>query len=319
MSINRYKDEQGRRHYTDGTRDVLSVTTVLNLLEEDDTGLKIWKRRNNGKGDNAHHEHLFKYKTYRGTLCHYQALVAFEEVFEDGEDMWGPEEMKAMMYMMDNDTDFDFVYSILKDHGFVSSRAEFEDRYVAKHCSRCEQQVSTLGKNCPFCGCFLKRRLTKTLTELNRMDVDWFVEAFADICEKLGINSESIIRVERFMLNDDYGYGGQCDLIYRDPDGKVVVADLKTSSGLRHKHRLQAVAYAKAAEQDSEIEFDTVDRVEVIRIHPDSQTWEVHANEAPTEYHTDEGWFKDPWGNFEYDSLEEMWETFVELTELAKQ
>lgn len=313
MGIDRYKDDEGRRHYTSGDIDVLSVTTILNNLDEDTTGLEIWKRRNNGKGDNAYHEHLFKYKTFRGTLCHYQALVAFEHVFEEGDTMWGPNEMEAMSFMIEHDRDRDYVYSMLKDHGYVDSRVEFEDRYVAKHCTTCHQNVQTISKNCPFCGRFLQSKLTTTLTDINRDDVAWFVEAFEEICDVLGITTDSIIRVERFMVHEEYNYGGQTDLIYEDPDGKVVVADLKTSSSLRHKHRLQAVAYAKAAEVDEDMPFNHVDRVEVIRIHPDSRTWEVHSDKDVSEHHSADDWFVDPWGKFKYEDIDEMWETFKSL------
>lgn len=75
---------------------------------------------------------------------------------------------------------------------------------------------------------------------------------------------------------------------------------------------------------------DEVDRVEVWRIHPDSETWQVHSHEVPTvaehlyderepddAAYTDAHWFDDKWGDFSYESIEDMWETFTELTETA--
>lgn len=305
MEITRYQDDDGKRHYVSNGVDCLSVTTVLGELDESKKGLDWWKRQNNGKGDNADWRHLFWYKTYRGTLCHYQALVKFNDVF-DGDTMWGEGEAEAMQELMAADknerqydgddgtavlsTPEDVKYSVLKDHGYVRDWYDYHNKYESH-----------------------------TLMDIHREDVAYFVDAFDEICEKLGITEESVIRVEQFMLNDEVGYGGQCDLLYEDPDGKVVVADLKTSSGLRQKHRLQSVAYAKAVEQDDTIDVDEVDRVEVIRIHPDTETWEVHSHEAPTEHHTTEYWYKDKYGEFEYDSNEEMWEIFKELSERAQQ
>lgn len=295
--IDRYKDTDGKRHYVLDGVDVLSVTTILNDLEEDTTGLDIWKKINNGYGDNADWEHLFWYKTYRGTLCHYQALVIFEEMFDSEDIMWGDGEMEALSMLTTgpNDDTFedashnkrDIVYSILKDQNKVTDRDDFHHRFY-----------------------------NRSLIQVARDDQKWFVDTFKEVCEKLGINEDTVISVEKFMIHE-LGYGGQCDLVYKCPHtGDVVVADLKTSSSLRQKHVLQAVAYSKAVEE-SDLPVDTVDRVEVIRLHPDSETWEVHSHVKATENHTTDGWFKDKYGNWEYQSLEEMWDTFCKLTEEA--
>lgn len=298
MSIDRYQDEEGRRHYVHGDHDVLSVTTILGLLEEDDTGLQYWKMKNNGKGNAAHWEHLFWYKTYRGTLCHYKALSKFDGSFDSEDEMWGSGEQEALQEIMLGPSDGELeeasydrekvLYSILKDHGYVSDWYDFKRGYKAH-----------------------------SLIDVLRHDEAWFASAFDEICELLGINQDSVINVEKFMLETILGYGGQCDLLYEDPDGNIVVADLKTSSGLRQKHVIQAVAYSKAIEQAEDIPVDKVDRVEVIRIHPDTRTWEVHSHVEATDHHTTKHWFKDKYGNWEYDSLEEMWHTFCKLADEA--
>lgn len=323
MNIEREQDSEGRRwYYTPDGQRYMSVTTVLNELEEDTTGLDIWKERNDGRGDNAHHEHLYWYSGPRGTLCHYQALVKFEDA-HDAAELWGKEESESMKKMVNgprppepcadhssvqddcadcfggafNDASHDngdVVYSILNDHDVVQSRDEFEHLFAD----------------------------TTRIMDVLRQDVDYFVETFEKVCDVLGITEESVITVEKFMLNDLHGYGGQTDLVYEDPEGNVVVSDLKTSSSLREKHRLQAVAYAKAIEYADDVDVDDVDRVEVIRIHPTSQTWTVHSHEVPEHVsgepnYTDEYWFKDKWGDFEYDSLSEMWETFKNLARQA--
>lgn len=295
----------GLRRYVLGDTVVFSVTTIIGkFLDEDNTGLKIWKRRNDGSGNNADHEHLLWYKTYRGTLCHYNALSTFEE-HHSGTGMWGDGEREALNEMMRGPStgtfdeashdNRDVVYSILSDHGWVHSRDEFEHRW---------QDTGIM--------------------DVQRVDTEYFMEAFETICNELGVDSGSVITVEHFLINKEYGYGGQCDLVYTDPNGETVIADLKTSSGLRLKHRLQAVAYKHAVEAADDIPVDEIDRMEVWLINPENRTGRVHANYVPEHaeeysWYTDEEWLTDPWDNFDYDSVEEQWEHFRELVEQARQ
>lgn len=341
MNIDREQDSAGRRWYfrvpddaphsggsdtladeVSDTARYMSVTTVLGELDEDTTGLEYWKDENDGVGDNADWEHLYWYSAIRGTLCHYQALKKFEHVY-DGDGLWGSEESESMALAVNGPEEGTFedashdnedvVYSLLKNQDVVTGRDEYEHLFAD----------------------------TTRLVDVLRDNVDYFVEAFETVCDLLGITDDSVIAVERFMLNsgmtcaehdepasdcgdclDEYGYGGQCDLVYEDPNGEVVVVDLKTSSSLRQKHRLQAVAYSKSVERADDVPVDSVDRVEVIRIHPDSETWKVHSHEVPehctdVENYTDDHWYDDKWGGFEYDSLEDMWGTFKELAETA--
>lgn len=284
----------------------MSVTTVLKFLEEDTTGLDIWKERNDGKGDNPYHQHLYWYAGRRGTLCHYQALC---RLVDDKGDLWGPEESIAMSEVLEGPQDEELIeeweregvptdtrsitYSVLANQGVVDSREQFDVLFP-----------------------------DMDLIDVLKKDVDFFVDKFAQVCDVLGINDESVVVVEKFLVNEEDGYGGQTDLVYIDPDDAVVVADLKTSSGLRQKHRLQAVAYSKAVELDEDIPVEDVDRVEVIRVQPDKQQWQVHTHDVPErmegeERYTDAHWFKDKWGKFEYESLDEMWEKFKALAEKA--
>jgi hypothetical protein len=46
------------------------------------------------------------------------------------------------------------------------------------------------------------------------------------------------------------------------------LCDLKTSSGIYDKHKLQTIAYNEAVDVD-------VDKLEVIRIHPDREEYEI--------------------------------------------
>lgn len=313
MDVTRNTDEEtGLRWYTDGDVRYMSVTTVIkNFLDEDETGLERWKARNDGEGDAAHHEHIYWYSAPRGTLCHYQALKAFEDAFDEGEDMWGDEEAESMQQVVNgpdedtfdeasHDVD-DIVYSIMRNKEIVTSRAQYRDLF----------------------------RDNTRLVDLVTEDLEFFVEGFEEICDELGVDEDSIIKVEKYMLEKTTGFGGQCDMVYEDPNGKVVVADLKSSSSLRQSHRLQAVAYMKAVERADEMP-DSVDRVEVWRIDPDDKVWQVHSHVVPdcaahlydearpeSAAYTDAYWFDDKWGEFEYDSLEDMWDTFESLTSQA--
>lgn len=322
----------GLRRYNVGGVYVLSVTTIIGeFLEEDGTGLKIWKRRNDGSGNKADHEHLLWYKTYRGTLCHYSALSIFEEE-HSGPGMWGDGEREALNELMNGPEDGTFddashsnkdvLYSVLKDHGWVHSRDEFAHRFETRYCSRCDAKKNTSDKNCPTCGAFMRHETTQSIMDVQKADADWFVSEFEVLCDTLGVTEESVIAVEHFLINLEHGYGGQCDIVYEDPEGNIVIADLKTSSGLRLKHRLQAVAYKHAVEDADDVPVDNIDRMEVWLIHPDSHTSTVHADHVPEhaedyDWYTDDEWLVDPWGKFEYESVEEQWQHFKKLVDQA--
>lgn len=329
MDVERHTYDDGSRYYTDGESEILSVTTVLDYLEEDKSGLEYWKDQNDGSDDNPFWQHIFWYSAPRGTLCHYQALKLFEDAYdgggcscdeqpactnseecpnwEDG-DMWGEEEAESMRKVVEGPSedaydDYDnpnapkdlesVTYSILKDEGIVDSREQYQALFAD----------------------------STTLADVLRDDVDFFTDKFEYICDELGVDGDSVLRVEKFMLEADIGVAGQTDLVYEDPNGDVVVADLKTSSGLRQKHRLQSVAYMKAVEA-SEWGPDEVDRIEVWRIAPSKRNFEVHSHEVPEhadeyDWYTDDYWFEDEWGEFEYDSIDDMWQTFKRLSDKA--
>lgn len=100
-----------------------------------------------------------------------------------------------------------------------------------------------------------------------KQDRDWARGAWNIIRDVYGIQSETTLDVELFVMNTDVGYAGQFDLLYRDGTD-VVLADLKTSKRVYDKHLLQLSAYAYAVDI-------AVDRMEVIRINPDSETWNI--------------------------------------------
>lgn len=108
-------------------------------------------------------------------------------------------------------------------------------------------------------------------------EVHWVYKKFTeDVAPDLGITPESTIDVERYVLDTEFGYAGQFDLLYENKDGDVVLSDLKTSSGIREDYKLQTAAYAKALEKETGI---TVDKTEVIRLYPDRKEVDIQDNE----------------------------------------
>jgi len=125
-------------------------------------------------------------------------------------------------------------------------------------------------------------------TEELKLDGDWSrykddlayaEEAWEQVKRIRGIGDDAVLNVECFVTNTGVGYAGQFDLLYVDDDSNVVLSDIKTSNAdyaPYEKHKLQLTAYAKALELD-------VDILEVLIIHPDSETWKISHNTDWTE------------------------------------
>lgn len=277
--------DEVRLYQYDITGDTLpSVTTVLKTRDEDKSNLYDWQDRNDGEGDNAFHKHLFWYKRHRGTLCHYAALSSLDPSLEwsDDEDQSDGELTVQKEDEVENDSPREVLYSVLKDQHAVESWGEFYDEHSPyKNASYYEQ----------------------ALREQKERDVEYFVNTFDHVCNRLDIEDEHVIAVEEFLFNHEDGYAGQVDLVYECPKtGETVVADLKTSSGCYSKHKIQGAAYGNSVETILGLD---VDRIEVWRIHPDSGQWAVHCHDEPTEIHTSKYWRED------YESLVR---TFLDLS-----
>lgn len=119
-------------------------------------------------------------------------------------------------------------------------------------------------------------------------DLVYAEEAWEEIKRVRGINEESVLDVECFVANVAIGYAGQFDLLYVDRDSNLVLADIKTGKGIYPKYMMQLVAYENALDV-------SVDRLEVIRIYPDNQEWQVSSD--------------DTWS----ESRDELWNKFCEL------
>jgi len=268
--IKRYLDDEDRRHYKNrnGT-DVYSVTTVIDQLEEENEGLKWWKKHNDGKGDNADWKHLLEYKKHRGTLAHHAALSSYNQKVH-GTELWSDDESRSLHTLYGLDSDQDFLYSIVSDKGWVSDQEGFEVL----------QDGADIG-----------------LSDILHQDLDFFLNEFQNIMDHKYVSAENIEAVEEMFVvppnHEHDGYGGQADLVYRDPaTGEAVVADLKTSSAVRDKHKYQAAAYAKAVEKTDNLDVGNVARAEIIRIHPDSEESEV----------------------YEFNDFDQYWDEFAETT-----
>lgn len=127
--------------------------------------------------------------------------------------------------------------------------------------------------------------------ERYRNDLTYAEDAWDTIKRLRSIEPENVLNVECFVTNTGIGYAGQFDLLYVDDDSNVVLSDIKTSnssSAPYKKHKLQLTAYANALELD-------IDRLEVLIIHPDSQSWKIS-------HDTD-------WG----EDVDDLWEEFCEL------
>lgn len=267
-----------------------SVTTILETRDDDKSNIHRWQDENDGVGDNADYRHLLWYSQQRGTLCHWYALKTLYPSLE-----WTPDEARAIYeignvnslndpikYPLVHDaTAEDVLYSVYRNQDRVRTHGDFIDRYGD-------------DPECDF---------ENAVKEQYERDRDFFVEAFERVCSKLDITHDNTISVEQYLLDYEYNYGGQVDLVYRDGDD-VVVADLKTSSGCYTKHKLQGAAYAKAIERDDDIDAQTVDRLEVIRIDPDTGQYAVHTNDVTHGCHVADYW------NRSYDDL---WNEFADL------
>lgn len=299
--VSRTTAEDGSRVYNEAGAAVPSVTTVLNEYDADTSGLKYWKKQNDGRGDNADHELLFWYSRHRGTLSHSAALSTVTD-----KTLWSGDERSSLRAIEERAHDVDTIYSVAKSHEPERIGLESWDEFA-----EWREEFGTNGTDA-------------TLMDLLWNDVNYVKEQFAAIADTLGITPDSTIFVEEKFVEDDacahhsvpqncdrwphncrpVGYGGQLDLAYEDPDGNTVVADLKTSSSCRYKHQMQASAYGHALSPD-------FDRLEVIRISPKKGTFDVHSHETPTDLHTTDVGYRETW-------TETPTQLFDEFTDLAR-
>lgn len=117
---------------------------------------------------------------------------------------------------------------------------------------------------------------------------EWILNTWELIKTINGIDEDSVLAVEHAVANFEVGYAGRLDLLYVDDDNNVVLADLKISKDVYDKYLYQAIAYDKALDL-------TIDRYEIIRMHPGQKVWEVSRS--------------DEW----VDNQEKLWDEFKEF------
>lgn len=149
-----------------------------------------------------------------------------------------------------------------------------------------------------------KKEQRKDAFQRYQRDLQWAKKQFKLIKNNRGINKHNTIEVEQRFLRDEYPrYAGQYDLLYQDPDGNTVLSDIKSSKWIYDKNKLQLAAYAEACNY-------TVDRLEVLKMHPEYE-WCVDADGyQPVEIQTDDEWDK---------SRTELWCEFESRAEEANE
>lgn len=129
-------------------------------------------------------------------------------------------------------------------------------------------------------------------------DLEFALDAWDEICEQRGITKDAVLDAECFVTNTGLGYAGQFDLLYIDNEGDLVLSDLKTSKYVYDKHMMQLTAYENALTLD-------IDKLEVIRVYPDKEEWEVA--------HDGADWFNRRF--IDFNSKDEVWSEFRKLRE----
>jgi len=302
------------REYTRDGLGLPSVTTVLKTRDEDMSNLHDWEDRNDGEGDNPYHKHLLWYSQQLGTLGHWFALSSMADVpwsADEGESAYAIQNVDKLerdnnhtvyderlgcQIPIESDrhepvwaaSPRDVLYSVLKNNYCVDSWGDFYDEYGAYY-----------GHD----------HYSDGLLDKIERDIQFFVSAQQNLWSQLGVTEDSIISAEQYLHEEQTGYAGQVDLVYEDPNGYIVVADLKSSSGCYDKHQIQGAAYAKAIERSDDVAVDTVDRLEVHRTHPRTGQVVAHTHEDADglrPIHSTNWWDE---------SYDELWKKFRVLAE----
>jgi len=257
----------------------LSVSTVTDIRDnpEKKAALRGWRNAYDGSDSDSfpHHVEQMVYKQLRGTLGHYAILSNLGDVPK------GDEEIEAEYILKNWDEERP---SAQRDD--VNHQGDDHSIYGEQAWSKCMR------------------------------DLSWVTSEFYDVADEEGINPETTIATEDYVSFDDPLYRGQFDLLYEPPNGPVTLCDLKLSSGIRYDYKLQIAAYRNAilhtdgypdeydegtTSQNPLHEVDEIPRVQIIRLHPDSEVVEIQTN--------------DDWDT----SIEELTAEFLALVERASE
>jgi len=267
------KDEEGGRVYTDNSELYLpSVSTVLDEMPEPD-GIKYWKQNNSGTPST-------EYKNQHCWSCGFDT----EQKYLTASQATDRQSYGGVWQCTDcGSIDYFHWRDILQYKGNRGTLIHYNllNEFEEDDMYSVDEENST--EELKLEGDWSRYREDLTYAE----------EAWEQIKRVRGISEENVLNVECFVTNTGVGYAGQFDLLYVDEDSNVVLSDIKTSNAEYapyDKHKLQLTAYAHALELD-------VDILEVLIIHPDSQTWKISH---------DSDWSED---------VDDLWAEFRELRE----
>lgn len=227
-----------------------SVSVIKGLREdpEKENALEGWRQRYDGQSQYARPwwKDQRNYKRYRGTLIHFAIL---DELGTAGGD--------------------DYFHTVGdREYGYEEYTAEYALRKWSKHApSANDDSIPYCPRDNRYDG---EHAWDRAVREMR-----WATRAFKeDIIdnEERDFTPSNVRTVESYVHEPDWGYAGQYDLLYDTEDGETVLADLKTSSAVRFDHKLQSAGYKYAIESITDC---SIDRCQIIRLHPDSETVEV--------------------------------------------
>jgi len=246
-----------------------SVTTVkdLRVSPEKDETINGWRQRYDGKSSYARPwwNDQMAYKGHRGTIIHFVILSGLD----------------TDEHAASGDTHFHRVGD--DDWG----REEYESEYALKKWSKKAPSANTdeIGfqpRNNQYDGIHAWDKAAREMKWAARAFKTRMIDGVVDSAVYTRHENDAsvdgrlaeatILGLEDFVYNTEYGYGGQYDLLYQTADDRVVLSDLKTSSGVRFDHKLQSAAYKLAVESATDYE---IDETEIIRVNPDYEEVEV--------------------------------------------
>lgn len=105
------------------------------------------------------------------------------------------------------------------------------------------------------------------------------VASVSNFKDYLKLSEFETIKSESVIFSKKYKYAGTMDALIRHRDGRIILRDWKTSSGIYPEYALQAIAYKSAAE---EMTGEKIDDIEIVRLpknadifDPDRDTYTV--------------------------------------------
>jgi len=114
-----------------------------------------------------------------------------------------------------------------------------------------------------LCECDIKGK-TPELDEYSKANIDIAQECFKSFLEWKNFHKIEYAVSEMKLISEQYQYGGTIDL-YCQSEGKGILADIKTSSGIFPEMKIQAIAYKQLLEEHGH----KVDEVYILHLERD--------------------------------------------------